>query len=79
MKLFLFSFKMAIKLQGRHKKSGSVGLAETKLFFSALYMKNGLVHHYHLGESTVILGTSGVILNFKLVFRCISLTRHVLS
>ena len=36
MKPFLFSFKMAIKLQGRQKKSGSVGLAETQLFFFGL-------------------------------------------
>ena len=36
----LFSSKMAIKLRGRHKKSGSVGLAETQLFFlrSKIYM-----------------------------------------
>ena len=32
-KTFLYSFKVAIKLQGPHKKSGSVGLAETQLFF----------------------------------------------
>ena len=34
MKIFLFSFKMAIKTSGSaQKKSGSVGLAETQLIF----------------------------------------------
>ena len=28
------------------------------------FLTNGLAHHCHLGESTVILGASGVILNF---------------
>ena len=32
------------------------------------FMKNGFAHHYHLGESTVILGASGVILNFFYFF-----------
>ena len=36
MKIFLFYFEMAIKLQGRHKIIGSVGLAETHLFSKAL-------------------------------------------
>ena len=37
--IFLFSFKMAISTTGsggRHKKSGSVGLEETHLFFFGL-------------------------------------------
>ena len=33
MKIFLFYFEMAIKLQGWHKIIGSVGLAVTHLFF----------------------------------------------
>ena len=33
MTIFLFYFEMAIKLQGRHKIIGSVGLAETHQFF----------------------------------------------
>ena len=33
MKMFLFYFEIAIKIQGRHKIIGSVGLAETHLFF----------------------------------------------
>ena len=32
MKIFLFYFEIAIKLQGRHKIIGSLGLAETDLF-----------------------------------------------
>ena len=36
MKIFLFYFEMAIKLQGRHKIIGSVGLAETPLFVLGL-------------------------------------------
>ena len=32
------------------------------------YMKNGLAHCYHLGESTVILGNSAVILKFHSIF-----------
>ena len=39
MKIFLFYFEMAIKLQGRHKIIGSVGLAETHLFFLGLMSK----------------------------------------
>ena len=34
--IFLFSFKMAIKLQVWHKKSESVVLAETQLFFGLI-------------------------------------------
>ena len=33
MKIFLFNFEMAIKITGRHKIIGSVGLAETHIFF----------------------------------------------
>ena len=33
MKIFLFYFEMAIKLLGRHKIIGSVGLAETHIFY----------------------------------------------
>ena len=36
------------------------------------FMMNGLSHHYQLGESTVIWGESGVILNFYFIFRCAS-------
>ena len=36
MKIFLFYFEMAIKIQGRHKIIGSVGLAKTHLFFLGL-------------------------------------------
>ena len=32
-------------------------------------LTNGFTHHYHLGESTKFLGTSGVILNFYSVFQ----------
>ena len=32
-------------------------------------MTNGLAHHYHLGNSTVILGASEMILNFYSNFR----------
>ena len=32
------------------------------------YLTNGFSHHYHLGESTFILGTSGVILIFFIPF-----------
>ena len=31
------------------------------------YMANGLAHHYHLGESTFILGASGVVLDENFV------------
>ena len=33
MKIVLFYFEIAIKIQGRHKIIGSVGLAETHLLF----------------------------------------------
>ena len=32
------------------------------------YVTSGLAHHYHLAESTVILGASRVILNFHSIF-----------
>ena len=31
-------------------------------------MTNGFTNHYHLGESTLILGASGVILKFYYIF-----------
>ena len=32
------------------------------------YLTNGFFHHYHLGESTFILGASGVIFIFYSIF-----------
>ena len=32
------------------------------------YLTNGFSHHYQLGESTVILGASGVIFNCFIIF-----------
>ena len=33
------------------------------------YLTNGFSHHYHLGESTFILGASGKISKFYSIFR----------
>ena len=43
MKIFLFYFEIAIKKQGRHKIIGSVGLAETHLFFRPYLNVDNLV------------------------------------
>ena len=44
-------------------------LSITRLYFINPLVTNGLSHHYHLDESTFILGEARVIFNFYCIFR----------
>ena len=62
MKIFLFYFEMAIKITGSHKIIGSVGLAETHLFFFRPYFSGIL--HVTVCHMTFLRGISKEVVSF---------------